>query len=88
MATLDRLHQLRNRLLWLAGRELGAGDIGEQRWLDRAYPGPPALTATEITWQQRRVQLLAARGLPALPRETTPTEDVEQTTDEHQEVPA
>lgn len=88
IATLNRLHRVRNRLLFLAGRELSEGDIGEQRWLDRAYAGPPALTATEITWQRRRVQLMAARALPAPPSETTPTEDVEQTTDEHQELPA
>lgn len=40
LAALDRMHRVRNRMRMLAGRDLDAGDLGEQRWLDRAAAGP------------------------------------------------
>lgn len=44
LAVLDRVHRVRTRLLVLAGRDLDAADVGEQRWLDRAAAGPLQLT--------------------------------------------
>jgi hypothetical protein len=65
LATLDRLHRLRNRLLFFAGRELADHDLGEQRWLDRASAAPPQLHTTETTWEQARMQRLAPGTLTA-----------------------
>ncbi len=65
LAVLDRIWRLRNKLLFIAGREIPDRDLGQIAWLDLATSGPPALTVVDVTWQQARVHRITGAPIDA-----------------------
>jgi hypothetical protein len=70
---LDRLHRLRNRVLWTAALDVTDDDLeyGQAAWLTRAAGGPPSLTSSEPK------DVAAARRRIAEP--INPSSDIEET---------
>jgi hypothetical protein len=81
-AVLNRIWRLRNRLLFIADREIPERDLGTITWLDRASAGPPELTVVDVSWQQARVS--RSLGTPI----AVHTPDVRQGTDTEHDIEA